>query len=336
MCHKILLRLISCLLLFLSQPGFADEGTSGYTPDSWWPSEWGADDQLGALNRLDTSKVLAAAAMIKQGKIYDMTRVYSEDMPLMNLTPQTRKYTLTVPGSPSWGPLGNNKLVWNEEFIAGHLGQDGTQFDALCHMGTVLGKPGDLNGIRYYNGFSHADIGTGRGFTKLGVENVPPIFTRGILIDIAAYKGRMLELSEEFSVKDIKSALKLQGMSVDDIEEGDALFYHTGWGSLWGVNNAKFNSGVPGLSDKAGDWVVDKKVVLVGTDNWGVEAIPGPDLNNFAPNHQKFLVENGIYIMENLDFSSLISAKVYKFAFVFGAVPFKGATGSPGRPFALR
>jgi len=336
MCHKILLRLISCLLLFLSQPGFADEGTSGYTPDSWWPSEWGADDQLGALNRLDTSKVLAAAAMIKQGKIYDMTRVYSEDMPLMNLTPQTRKYTLTVPGSPSWGPLGNNKLVWNEEFIAGHLGQDGTQFDALCHMGTVLGKPGDLNGIRYYNGFSHADIGTGRGFTKLGVENVPPIFTRGILIDIAAYKGRMLELSEEFSVKDIKSALKLQGMSVDDIEEGDALFYHTGWGSLWGVNNAKFNSGVPGLSDKAGDWVVERKVVLVGTDNWGVEAIPGPDLNNFAPNHQKFLVENGIYIMENLDFSSLISAKVYKFAFVFGAVPFKGATGSPGRPFALR
>jgi kynurenine formamidase len=336
MCHKILLCLISCLLLFLSQPSFADEGTSGYTPDSWWPSEWGADDQLGALNRLDTGKVLAAAAMIKQGKIYDMTRVYSEDMPLMNLTPQTRKYTLTVPGSPSWGPLGNNKLVWNEEFIAGHLGQDGTQFDALCHMGTVLGKPGDLNGIRYYNGFSHADIGTGRGFKKLGVENVPPIFTRGILIDIAAYKGRMLELSEEFSVKDIKSALKLQGMSVDDIEEGDALFYHTGWGSLWGVNNAKFNSGVPGLSDKAGDWVVEKKVVLVGTDNWGVEAIPGPDLNNFAPNHQKFLVENGIYIMENLDFSSLISAKVYKFAFVFGAVPFKGATGSPGRPFALR
>ena len=336
MCHKILLRLISCLLLFLSQPSFADEGTSGYTPDSWWPSEWGADDQLGALNRLDTSKVLAAAAMIKQGKIYDMTRVYSEDMPLMNLTPQTRKYTLTVPGSPSWGPLGNNKLVWNEEFIAGHLGQDGTQFDALCHMGTVLGKPGDLNGIRYYNGFSHADIGTGRGFKKLGVENVPPIFTRGILIDIAAYKGRMLELSEEFSVKDIKSALKLQGMSVDDIEEGDALFYHTGWGSLWGVNNAKFNSGVPGLSDKAGDWVVEKKVVLVGTDNWGVEAIPGPDLNNFAPNHQKFLVENGIYIMENLDFSSLISARVYKFAFVFGAVPFRGATGSPGRPFALR
>ena len=327
---------IFLLMLLLTNQISADSVTAGYTPDKWWPSEWGAEDQLGALNRLDTGKVLQAAAMIKQGVIYDMTRVYSEDMPLFNLTPGARKFTISIPGAPSWGPLGKNKLVWNEEFISGHLGQDGTQFDALCHMGTVLGKAGDLNEIRYYNGHSHADIGTGRGFTKLGVENVTPIFTRGILIDIADYKGRMMERSEEFSLEDIKGALKKQNMTVDDIQNGDAVFYHTGWGSLWGVDNAKFNSGTPGMSDKAGDWIVDKKVVLVGSDNWAVEAIPGPDLDNFAPNHQKFLVENGIYIMENLDFSSLISAKVYEFAFVFGAMPIKGATGSPGRPFAIR
>jgi kynurenine formamidase len=328
--------LVSFVLFIISSCVYAEEGTAGYTPDRWWPSEWGADDQLGALNRLDATKVLQAASMIKQGTIYDMTRVYSEDMPLFNLTPGTRKFTISIPGAPSWGPLGKNKLVWNEEFISGHLGQDGTQFDALCHMGTVLGKPGDLNGIRYYNGHTHADIGGGRGFTKLGVEQVTPIFTRGVLIDVAGYKGRMMEVSEEFSLKDIKAALKKQGMSVDDIEAGDALFYHTGWGSLWGMDNARFNSGTPGMSDKAGDWVVEKKVVLVGTDNWAVEAIPGPDPDNFAPNHQKYLVENGIYIMENLDFSSLIAAKVYEFAFVFGAIPFKGATGSPGRPFAIR
>jgi kynurenine formamidase len=67
-----------------------------------------------------------------------------------------------------------------------------------------------------------------------------------------------------------------------------------------------------------------------------VEAIPGKDPQLFAPNHQKFLVENGIYIMENLDFAKLIEAHLYEFAFVFGPVPFKGATGSPGRPFAIR
>ena len=84
---------------------------------------------------------------------------------------------------------------------------------------------------------------------------------------------------------------------------------------------------VPGLTDKAGDWVVDKKVILVGTDNWAVEAIPGPDPTQFAPNHQKFLVENGIYIMENIDFNALLQDHVYEFAFVFGAIPFKGRNG---------
>jgi kynurenine formamidase len=329
------LYLVLLLFVFVVRPSFADEGAPRYTPERWWPSEWGADDQLGALNRLDAAKVVQAASLIERGVIYDMTRVYAEDMPLFSLTPQARKFTLTIPGAPSWGPMGKNRLVWNEEFIAGHLGQDGTQFDALCHMGTVKGSPGNLNDIIYYNGHSHADIATGRGFKKLGVEQVTPIFTRGILIDIAGYKGRMMERSEEFSLEDIRGALKMQGMSEADIREGDALFYNTGWGLLWGKDNQKFNSGTPGMSDSAGDWVVEKKVILVGTDNWAVEAIPGPDPDNFAPNHQKFLVENGIYIMENLDFSSLIDAGVYEFAFVFGALPLKGATGSPGRPFAI-
>ena len=302
----------------------------------WWPSEWGADDQLGALNRLTPAKVLAAASLIQEGKIYDMGRVFEEDMPLFSLTPQHRKYSLIIPGATSWGPMGENRLAWNEDYISGHITQDGTQFDSLSHMATVTGKPGDLNEVRYYNGHSHADIGTGRGFSKLGVEHVTPIFTRGVLIDVAGLKGRMLECTEEVTLADLKAALKEQELGEDTVQPGDALFYHTGWGTLWKTDNQKFNSCTPGLSDKAGDWVVDKKVLLVGTDNWGVESLPGPDPTQFALNHQKFLVENGIYIMENIDFSALLQDQVYEFAFVFGAIPFKGATGSPARPFAIK
>ena len=80
------------VMLLLTNPTSADSGTAGYTPDSWWPSEWDADDELGALNRLDNKKVLQAAALIKNGVIYDMTRIYSEDMPLFNLTPGARKF----------------------------------------------------------------------------------------------------------------------------------------------------------------------------------------------------------------------------------------------------
>ncbi len=329
-----ILFILAAILLF-ALPLSAEEA-SEYARKQWWPSEWGKEDQLGALNRLTPAKVLEAVQLIDHGVIYDMAHVFEEDMPLFDLTPGKRKYTLSIPGAPTWGPMGKNQLAWNEDYISGHLGQVGTQFDALAHMGTVMGKPGDLNEIRYYNGWSHAEIGGSRGFTKLGVEKTTPIFTRGILIDVAAYKGRMLERSEEISVADLLAALERQGLSEDDIRPGDALFYNTGWGSLWKTDNAKFNSGTPGLSNAAGDWAVARKVVLVGTDNWAVEAIPNPDPNWFAPNHQKFLVENGIYIMENLDFSKLIAAKVYEFAFVFGAIPMKGATGSPARPFAIR
>ncbi len=322
---------VSLLLVAMSMV-HADE----YTRAPWWPSPWGAHDRLGALNRVTPDKVLEATKLITTGTIYDMTHVYEEAMPLFSLTPLPRKYTLIVPGGPTYGATGKNKLFWNEDYISGHITQDGTQFDALCHMGTETGAPGDTSGLRYYNGLTQAEVGDGRGCKQLGVEQVPPIFTRGIFIDVAAYKGRRLEVSEEISVEDIKGALAHQGMSEQDIRPGDALFYHTGWASLWKTDNAKFNSGTPGLSPAAGDWVIARKVALVGTDNWAVEAIPGKDPQLFAPNHQKFLVEHGIYIMENLNFATLIEARVFEFAFVFGPVPFKGATGSPGRPFAIR
>lgn len=324
--------IIATVCLLFLQPA----ATAAEPPQPWWPSPWGAQDQLGALNRLGPAKVLQAAQLITEGKIYDMAHVFEEEMPLFELTPQHRKYTLTVPGAPSWGPMGDNRLIWNEDYIAGHLTQDGTQFDSLSHMATVVGDPKNLSDIRYYNGWSHAEIGTGRGFSKLGVEQVTPIFTRGLLIDIAGYKGRIMECGEEISVADIQAAMKRQGIEATALQPGDAFFYYTGWGSLWNTDNEKFNRCAPGLSVAAGDWLVDQQVVLVGSDNWAVEAIPGPDPKLFAPNHQKFLVENGIYIMENIDFSALLADRAYRFAFVFGAIPFKGATGSPARPFAIK
>ena len=325
--------LLMGLALTSSAIAFAE---SPYEREKWWPAKYGADDQRGALNLLTAAKVIEASQLITDGKVYDLGQVFEEDMPLFALTPQERKYTLTVPGAPSWGPLGENKLVWNEDHISGHLSQDGTQFDSLSHMGTQLGEHGDLNKIRYYNGHTHASIGTGRGFTKLGVEHVTPIFTRGVFVDIAKLKGRTLNCSEEISVEDIKRALAQQGLSADSIKPGDALLYHTGWARYWKTDNDKFNQCAPGLSDAAGDWIVTKNVLLVGTDNWAVEAIPGPDPKKFAPNHQKFLVENGIYIIENMRFDELIEAGIYEFAFSVSPLPLKGATGSPIRPFAIR
>ena len=92
----------------------------------------------------------------------------------------TRAFSMTIPGGPTGGPFGSNKLVYHDEFVAGHLGQVGTQFDGLGHIGV-----GDL----FYNGNDRADFSRPDGLTKLGIENVGPLVTRGVLVDVAAFKG---------------------------------------------------------------------------------------------------------------------------------------------------
>ncbi len=337
-------RLLLPILLLTSTQSFAHSPQSAEQSSlerpKWWPSEYGADDQKGAANRLGPDKVLAAAKLIKTGEVIDMTHVVEAEMPLFSLAPPGRKFIHIIlggdGGGPSYGPMGENKLVWNDEFIGGNITQNGTQFDSLSHMGTAYKNENGETEVRYYNGFKHSDIANSQAFKKLGIENVPPVFTRGILIDIQGYLGRAMTSTEQISVDDLKSALKKQGLSEQDIEPGDALFYNTGWVDKWNVDdNEAFHATSPGLSPQAGDWVVSKKVLLVGTDNWTVETIPDPDGRLFAPNHQKFLIENGIYIIENMDFRKLIAKKVYRFAFSVGPIPIKGATGSPVRPFAI-
>nr|ALM01937.1 CbaA [Pigmentiphaga sp. DL-8] len=304
----------------------------------WWPSEYGADDQLGAANRLTPQKVLEATSLIRKGNVVDLGRVVEFDMPQFELTPYGRKHVHVViagdGGGTSYGPVGENQLAWNEDYIAGHLTQNGTQFDSFAHMATRYTEdaPGEF---RYYNGLKHSEIAHGQGFKKLGAEKPPPFFTSGVFIDVQSYFGRAMNGTEEISVSDLIGALKKQGMTEADIKPGDVVLYNTGWGDHWKVDNHKFNTASPGLSPAAGDWLAQKKIVLVGTDNWSVETIPGPNEKQFAANHQKFLIEQGIYIIENMDFKKLREAKVYKFAFSFGAIPFKGATGSPARPFVI-
>ena len=172
--HRYLLLLIVCLFI----PTTALSQDAG--ENSWWPSEWGKDDERGAVNRITPQKVLQAVALIREGRIYQLGRVYEAAMPIF----PGRHYSLTIPGSPTAGPNGNNKLVGHDEMVSGNIGQVGTQFDGLGHIGTRV----DGEDV-FYNGFKLSDFGSAYGLQRLGVENVGAIFTRGVLIDVAAYKG---------------------------------------------------------------------------------------------------------------------------------------------------
>ena len=287
--------------------------------ENWYPSRWGAEDQRGAANRITPAKVLEAKNLIVRGQTYQMGRVYEAGMPMFG----TRHYSLRIP--KVFGPNGTNEAYYHDEIISGELGQIGTQFDGLGHIGV-----GDL----FYNGNRGSDFAKAEGLSKLGIENVGPLVTRGVLVDVAAYQGRpMLDGGYEVTLADLEGALKRQNVS---IRSGDAVFIHTGWGSLWLKDNARFIQNAPGIGVAAAQYLVEREIVLAGSDTWAVEVAPNPDSTLAFPVHQLFIPKNGIYIFENLATEDLARDSVYEFAFMFAPLRLKGATGSPGNPLAIR
>lgn len=301
------------------------------TTQKWWPSRWGESDEAGASNWITPQKVLEAAKHIKDGKVYRIGRDYVTEMPKFG----ARAFALRIPGAPTGGPFGANKLVYNDEFLATEVGQTGTQFDGLGHIGIQLGKDGDKNDMRFYNGLTMQEIGDANGLKKLGIEKLKPFFTRGHLIDVQAVKGAMWDAGQEVKVSDIRAALQKQGLNEADIRQGDAVFFNTGWGSLWLKNNDRYGSGEPGPGLEAAKWLIDKGACVVGADSWGVEAVPNPDKNLAFPVHGELITKNGIFIHENLVFDALIADRKFQFVYVFAPAPIRGATGSNGSPIAI-
>ena len=297
----------------------------------WWPSRWGQGDQAGASNWITPDKVLDAAKLIRDGKIYRLGRTYEAGMPLFG----TRTFSVTIPGGPTGGPFGSNKLVYHDEFVAGQIGQVGTQFDGLGHIGIQRGRDGDRNEMRYYNGFTEQEIASSDGLLQLGIEQVKPLVTRGHLVDVAGLKGRTMHAGEEITLADIRAALSKQGIREADVRQGDAILFHTGWGQLWMKDNAKYSAGEPGIGLEVARWVAERGLCLTGADSWSVEVIPNPDPTLAYPVHAELLTKHGIFNHENLTFDALLAERKYQFMYVFVPVPIKGATGSPGCPIAI-
>lgn len=291
----------------------------------WWPSEWGPEDQRGAANRMTPEKVLQANRLIRRGQVYSLGRVYEHGMPL----PGKRHFSLTIPGSPTGGPDGENRLVSHDELFSGEIGQVGTQLDGLGHVGVRVGND-DL----FYNGFKRSEFGKPYGLEKLGIENAGVFFTRGVLLDIARRRGvERMKSGEVVTPADMEGALKEANLAVGT---GDAMFIRTGHGQLWMKDNQAFGEGEPGLGMAAARWLSDRKITLVGTDTWASEVVPHENPNRPFEVHQWLLVRHGIYNLENLDLEALARDRVTEFAFIFAPMRLKGATGAPGNPIAVR
>jgi kynurenine formamidase len=283
------------------------------------PSKWGAADERGSANHQKPEAVLKATRLIKTGEVIEIAHVLNAGMPFFG----TRRFDVhtkrTFMNQPS------NRRGSNEEVVVSEIGQVGTQFDGFAHQ-TIEDK--------VYNCYKVDDISSRGGFTKVGIEKVGTLMTRGVLIDVAAFKGvDTLPDTYEITVQDLEQALQKQGLK---LQPGDAVLINTGWHKLWGKDNARYVKTCPGIGVKAAEWLAKQDPMLVGSDNWPVEVAPNPDPQISLPVHQIMLVVNGIHLLENLKLDDLAAKKVYEFAFVMQPLKAQGFSGSTVAPVAIR
>ena len=311
-------------------------GTNMETPlgEKWWPNAlWGADDQAGSTNWYKKPEVVKRAiAQVKEGRTMKIGQPYSGKMPLFG----SRTFALRIPGSPTGGPFGPNRVMWYDEMLTAEIGQVGTQYDGLGHIGVQVGADGDKTEMRFYNGVTVQEMEGAYGLVKLGTENLNPIIARGILIDIANARGvEAMEKGDVITMADVKAALRRQGMSDYQCQSGDAIAFRTGWTKYWATDNATYNSGEPGIGMEVARWLTEEcQVGVVGADTWAVEAVPNPDPACVFCVHQFLLARHGVAIQENLNLDGLVEAGVYTFMWTYSPVPIVGATGSIGSPVA--
>jgi kynurenine formamidase len=283
------------------------------------PSPWGVADERGAGNLQGPERVLRAAGLIRTGQVIELAHVLSEDIPM---SPWRQFSVHTKRTSPE---AATNRRGSNEELVISELGHVGTQFDGFTHQSI---------GDSLYNCFKVSEIETRTGFTRLGVEKVGAIMTRGVLLDIAALKNvSMLPDTYEITVGDLQQALARQAL---ELERGDAVIIHTGWGQLYGNDNGRFQRTNPGIGVAAAEWLAQQSPILVGADTSPVEVRPNADSALSLPIHQIMLAVHGIHLLENLKLDELAAGGIDEFALIVEPLKILGGSGSTVAPIAVR
>ena len=299
------------------------------TGETWWPSPYGPDDQIGMLNEITPRKVVEAARLVRQGRVYDLAHILDEQVPAF--PGRTFRQSLTTSAHqlnrrrPDAGPAGwgENNVNWVVEIVSS-TSQLGTHLDGLNHL-----QIGD----RCYNGHTVTELAEEWGTNRLGIETAPQIITRGVLVDIAGLRGvERLAPGYVISVADVTAALERQGVSLG---RGDALLFYTGWGNLWRRDNETYLSGEPGPGLALAHWLVEQGVALTGCDTWSYGPVPPEDPAQPFVVPQTLNVKHGLFIVENLFTTELARDEVFEFMLVLTHAKVRGATGAWVSPVAI-
>ncbi len=282
---------------------------------------WGAEDERGALNFIGPDQVRRASALVRTGEVLRLAQLLSSRTPVPSHRCGLQHFMGRDGGDYAAGAGRPDGFQFAEDSVVMPL-HIGTHVDALCHA---------WYDDKLYNGYLGDTIRSTSGAARLGVEKMPPIFTRGVLLDLVRLKGRALQPGESIGAADLEAAAAAAGVSP---ERGDAVLLRTGWlEAQKGVKHPSFDI-EPGIDAAAALWLAEREVAIVGADNFAVEVLPFPPGKVF-PVHKLLIRDYGVPLLEGLMLDPLVASGRHEFLFVASALPIVGATGSPLAPVAV-
>ncbi|HTF54282.1 MAG TPA: cyclase family protein [Pseudonocardia sp.] len=290
---------------------------------------------VGPAGDLPAEVRVRAAAMVRTGRQYSLAAPRFPGMPLFPGHPpfQVLSYRtphgLRVRGENLWAPTPNDAQLGCMTEIVSSSTHSGAHIDALAHI--TIGQ--DAHWYQGANAEAHlGDFGPTVG----DAASLPPLFTRGVLLDVAGHRGvDCLPAGSGVDAAETAAVAAAQGV---ELREWDVVLFRTGYGGLWPDAARMAEHKTPGPDLSTAELLAELGVVAVGSDTETFEVQPAPDPGrpaNPQPVHTRLLIEGGIYIMECLNLEQLAADRVVEFLFVALPLKITGATGSMVDPLAV-
>lgn len=296
---------------------------------------WGDDDERGAANLVTSAVTRSALHAVGSGEVLSLSlpirgstsSAAGLSVPHMKGRPLPQHY-LAVDGADyaagAKHPAGGRAIADDALVISPH--GTTTHVDALCHM---------WRGDTIYNGHEASRIRS-YGAAQCGIEKLGHLVTRGVFLDIPALDGRdHLAPREEITADQLRAALSARQL---DLQAGDAVLIRTGWAAVYARDPELYWSGEPGISPEAAQWLAEKDVALVGSDNSAIcrlneSGLSCDELDDDI--HMILLWRHGTYLLEMLWLEELSARGASSFAFMLAPLLIRGGTGSPVNPLAV-
>jgi kynurenine formamidase len=289
---------------------------------------WGTDDERGTTNLITPQRLVAAAGLIRQGRVFDLGIPFDEKGPQPGGGRINPVHLMSETGAEQVFPGG---FRYADDYVFMAL-QGASQWDALSHV---------FYDGQMYNGYPAGGV-TVKGTAHCAIDKQGKgIAGRGVLLDIAALKGvDWLEAGTVITPDDLDAAADRQGGV--EVGAGDILLFRTGWRRKFlreGDPHA-FMAGEPGLGQACCEWLRERDVAAVCSDNWAIEVLPGEAPDALLTVHMILIRDMGMTLGEILDFEELAADcardGVWEFFFVAPPLKVSRAVASPINPLAIK